>query len=351
MPTRLLRHLEAMTSHRDTALLDTSVLTSLRDLLQVEDIRLYDLAHKGDRILYALTTWCDQAGVHSRHATLVDDDYTPLACHPQIAACVATSAPCLVPDDDHHLHQFLPIFIDRQIVGCCEINYLTPPSRHKKDLAKGILSLYRNYLTLLEDSQTDTLTGLPNRKTFERNLARLLIRGDNPRRANGRGQERRHKAGEENWLVIIDLDHFKQINDRFGHLYGDEVLVLLADLMRKTFRQHDRLFRFGGDEFVVLLRHVSYDNARNTLERLRRQVASHVLPEVGPLTATCGFAMIRPEDTPVTVLGHADDALYYAKEQGRDQVQCYERLLDSGLLPAKQLSLLGESAPETSGAS
>jgi diguanylate cyclase (GGDEF)-like protein len=339
MPKHLLRYLEAMTSHRDTALLDTSVLTSLRDLLQVNDIRLYDLAYKGDDIFYALTTWCDGEGIHSRHSTLVDEDYQSVSCHPQIAACANSGGPMVTLDEHDEPHQFLPIHVENQIFGCCEIHYPAPPTRHKRDLAKGILGLYRNYLTLLEDSQTDTLTGLPNRKTFERNLARLLIRGDAHRRPGRGPQERRQKGDEENWLVIIDLDHFKQINDQFGHLYGDEVLVLLSDLMRRTFRQHDHIFRFGGDEFVVLLRQISYENAKITLERLRRRVASHVLPEVGPLTASCGFAMIRPEDTPVTVLGNADDALYYAKENGRDQIQCFQKLLESGLLPGKQSSV------------
>lgn len=342
MPKRLLRYLEAMTSHRDTALLDTSVLTSLRDLLQVNDIRLYDLAQKGGTTLYALTTWCDGKGIHSRHHQLVDEDYQPVALHPQIATCANSGGSLLATDEDDEPHQFLPIHVDGDVIGCCEIHYNTIPSRHKRDLAKGILGLYRNYLTLLEDSQTDTLTGLPNRKTFERHLARLLIRGEGQRRSNP-ATERRQKGGEENWLVIIDLDHFKQINDRFGHLYGDEVLALLADLMRKTFRQHDHIFRFGGDEFVVLLRRVNYDNALATLERLRRRITSHVLPEIGPLTATCGFAMIRAEDTPVTVLGNADDALYYAKEHGRDQVQCFQKLIEGGLLPGKQMPLLQES--------
>lgn len=333
MPKRLLRYLEAMTSHRDTSLLDTSVLTSLRDLLQVSDIRLYDLARRGNDTLYALTTWCDGEGIHSCHNQLADEDYRSVSCHPQIAACAGSADPLLTNDEENEPHQFLPIHVDGQTIGCCEIHYSSVPSRHKRDLAQGILGLYRNYLTLLEDSQTDTLTGLPNRKTFERHLARMLIRGDVHRR--NPAAERRQRGGEENWLVIIDLDHFKQINDRFGHLYGDEVLVLLADLMRKTFRRHDHIFRFGGDEFVVLLRQVNYDNARNTLERLRRRIASHSLPEIGPLSATCGFASIRPDDTPVTVLGNADDALYYAKEHGRDQIRCFQKLVEEGLLPNK----------------
>lgn len=107
--------------------------------------------------------------------------------------------------------------------------------------------------------------------------------------------------------------------------------------MRKTFRKNDRLFRFGGDEFVVLLRHVSYRSALSTLERLCKKVTSHNLPQVGLLTATIGFTKIGLGDTPNAVLGHADDALYHAKENGRNQVHCFETLVESGALPGKIL--------------
>ena len=58
----------------------------------------------------------------------------------------------------------------------------------------------------------------------------------------------------QNWLAVVDIDHFKQVNDRFGHLYGDEVLILVANILRSSFRSHDRIFRFGGEELGVLLR-------------------------------------------------------------------------------------------------
>lgn len=339
MPKKLLQRLEEMTSNRDTILLDQGVVATLRDLLEVDDIRLYDIARRGGDTLVALTTWSDHEGLHSRHAYLTDKDYEPISCYPEILACTSQgSAAISVHASDSSIYQFISVSVGRRVIACFEIRHFEPPSKHKKDLAKGILGLYRNYLALLEDSQTDTLTGLANRKTFERNIAHLLIRSsDAVLPSNSDDQERRNRAGEENWLAIIDIDHFKQINDRFGHLYGDEILVLLADLMRKTFRKNDRLFRFGGDEFVVLLRHVSYRSALSTLERLCKKVTSHNLPQVGLLTATIGFTKIGLGDTPNAVLGHADDALYHAKENGRNQVHCFETLVESGALPGKIL--------------
>jgi diguanylate cyclase (GGDEF)-like protein len=337
MPNKLLHRLEAMTNHRDTILLEQGVITTLRDLLDVQDIRLYDIARRGDDLFIALSTWCDQEELHSRHASLTEKDYEPISFYPEIMASITRSSDSgfIYAKEGSH-YQFISISVGRQVMACCEIRYLELPSRHKKDLAKGILGLYRNYLTLLEDSQTDTLTGLANRKTFERNIAHLLIRSsDAVLSVTENDQERRNRAVEENWLAIIDIDHFKQINDNFGHLYGDEILELLADLMRMTFRKNDRLFRFGGDEFVVLLRHVSYRSALSTLERLLKRVSSHSLPQVGQLTATVGFTKIRLGDTPNAVLGHADEALYHGKENGRNQVHSFETLVELGVLSKK----------------
>lgn len=340
LPMKLLQHLEAMTSHRDTALLDKGVVTSLRELLGVNEVLLYDIAHQGDELLVALTAWADDEGVHARHTALTNKDYVPISLYPGIMGSVADPVfPPVIDCDDPALFQFIPILVGQEAIACCEIRHLEVPSRHKQYLASGVLALYRNYLTLLEDGQTDTLTGLANRKTFERSIARLLISenaGTEP--SDDVPQERRNSASEENWLVIIDVDYFKQINDKFGHLYGDEILILLANLMGKIFRQNDQIFRFGGDEFVALLRSISYESASNTLERLRASVAQHILPQVDPVTITVGFSMICAEHSPDMALGHADEALYYAKSLGRNQVHCFERLIESGVLLKKELN-------------
>ena len=73
----------------------------------------------------------------------------------------------------------------------------------------------------------------------------------------------------QNWLAVVDIDHFKLVNDRFGHLYGDEVLILVANILRSSFRNQDRIFRFGGEEFVVLLRAATLENARQGFDRFR----------------------------------------------------------------------------------
>ncbi|WP_374477371.1 GGDEF domain-containing protein [Zoogloea sp.] len=129
---------------------------------------------------------------------------------------------------------------------------------------------------------------------------------------------------------------FKRVNDQFGHLYGDEVLLLLARIMQESFRHQDRLFRFGGEEFVVILRATSEDEVAVALERLRASVEGHLFPQVGTVTVSVGYTGINSSDTIPDIVGRADDALYFAKENGRNQVSSYERLLTSGKVSARE---------------
>lgn len=131
---------------------------------------------------------------------------------------------------------------------------------------------------------------------------------------------------------MIDIDHFKRVNDGFGHLIGDEVLVLVARIMRQCFRHYDRLYRFGGEEFVVLLRGGSEVDAQVAFERFRSSVEQYVFPQVQHVTISLGYTEVRHHDTPSAAFSRADQAVYQAKHQGRNQVLCYEALVRTGVL-------------------
>jgi diguanylate cyclase (GGDEF)-like protein len=104
--------------------------------------------------------------------------------------------------------------------------------------------------------------------------------------------------------------------------------------MKKSFRGTDKLFRFGGEEFVVLLRFVSADNAELVFERFRAAVEEHEFPQVGQVTCSLGYVQIDPSLTPAEILGRADEALYFCKENGRNRVCRYETLVSDGLIEA-----------------
>jgi diguanylate cyclase (GGDEF)-like protein len=197
----------------------------------------------------------------------------------------------------------------------------------------GIVGVYRNFHNLLDYSERDSLTGLLNRKTFDDQLARMQQPGaaGNPL-LPGQAERRQPQADQQQWLAVIDVDHFKLVNDRFGHLYGDEVLILIANMLQASFRANDRVFRFGGEEFVVLLRSTTLDNAHRIIDRFRAAVEAHAFPQVGRVTVSIGFTSIEACESPVVTLGHADQALYYAKAHGRNQVCHYDQLVAAGML-------------------
>lgn len=195
-----------------------------------------------------------------------------------------------------------------------------------------LLEFYMNFLTLLDDNERDALTGLLNRKTFDMHSARIIA---TLQKQHQRTPEKSAKV--EYCLAALDIDHFKHINDTFGHIYGDEVLLLFSNLMKKTFRGNDLLFRFGGEEFVVLLVNTNIAYSHIALERFRSAVENHNFPQVGKVTVSIGVASISFDEMPRITIDHADQALYFAKQNGRNQVRVYEELMKQGLLKEQNI--------------
>ena len=135
---------------------------------------------------------------------------------------------------------------------------------------------------------------------------------------------------------MIDIDFFKAVNDNHGHQIGDEVLLLVSRLMNGSFRFHDRLYRFGGEEFVVLMHCESEQDAANAFERLRRNTEAYVFPQVGHITLSAGFTEVKPGDSPSDAIERADRAVYCAKARGRNQVLSHAALVASGALQVSE---------------
>ncbi|MBX9818310.1 MAG: GGDEF domain-containing protein [Burkholderiaceae bacterium] len=223
----------------------------------------------------------------------------------------------------------IPLLTAQGTWGLLEVGAQQPLSTRTLDLLEGILLTYSNLLGLLDYGEKDALTELLNRKTFDGAFFKATAeqQGDDV----PEGGERRHIHTDAGvWLAVLDIDHFKRVNDTYGHLIGDEVLLLLARLMRSSFRFHDQLYRFGGEEFVVLMRCDSAEHARQALERLRERVQAYAFPQVGTITVSIGFSVLLPHDTPSGAFGRADKAVYHAKEHGRNQVCSYQALVASG---------------------
>ena len=218
-----------------------------------------------------------------------------------------------------------------------ELQRAAPFSEDELAELDQFIGILQDHLNLVRYAETDTLTGMLNRKTFDENLDRVLasVQETGEEEAlTAAGSEQRHPPPEPGmiWLSVMDIDHFKQINDRFGHIIGDEVLILLAQLMRDSFRLHDQLFRFGGEEFVAVIRTGTGEDAHRVLERFRERVANHEFPLVGRVTISIGYTLVDPLDTPTELVARADAALYHAKHHGRNLVANYEQLLAKGLI-------------------
>lgn len=173
-------------------------------------------------------------------------------------------------------------------------------------------SVSARFATLSDEAMTDPLTGLYNRRGFHEQSARV-------------------GAAEDQYAIAIDIDHFKTINDRFGHDAGDLVLVRIADLLKQTCRDGDIISRFGGEEFIVLLPDSTRNGAMTMAERIRRVMAGATFSRAGHITISAGVAGLREcGGDREKLLRMADQALYQAKQQGRNQVVFSEIIPEPG---------------------
>jgi diguanylate cyclase (GGDEF)-like protein len=156
-------------------------------------------------------------------------------------------------------------------------------------------------------ASTDLLTGLANRRHFDEVVQAEMHRSS------------RH--GQPLSLMMLDIDHFKRVNDTFGHSIGDRVLQQVADCTRGAVRPYDCLARWGGEEFIILMPNTSLASAAILAERIRESIAAMTTDPVGQVTASLGVAEYLPPSTLGPWLDRADQALYRAKREGRNRVE------------------------------
>jgi diguanylate cyclase (GGDEF)-like protein len=175
------------------------------------------------------------------------------------------------------------------------------------DLAHINHKLQQREAQIVASSLTDPLTGVGNRRRLEQALATEISRAN--------------RTGTRLCAIMADLDHFKRVNDTYGHAAGDRVLTAFGDLLRRHTRAIDIVARFGGEEFVVLTPNTDLDNAVAIANRIRESMAActiEALPD--PVTASFGVAEMVPHEQGSGLLHRADAALYEAKHSGRNRV-------------------------------
>lgn len=167
--------------------------------------------------------------------------------------------------------------------------------------------IFINHEQLKKAAVTDKLTGLYNRAHFDDLLQEELNRSQ--------------RYGDIFGLVLIDFDYFKRINDTYGHQVGDAALIEIAELMLKNLRSSDKIIRWGGEEFIIIYLNTDREEVLKRAEELRHTIASHHFETVGNETASMGITLYKNADTVDSIIKRTDNALYRAKEKGRNRVE------------------------------
>jgi len=329
----ILQSIVEMTRQRDLDSLEYSLAATLAELVPAQRISLNKFLKDDnhDQLEEVVHLFID---MDSKNELSYEWNHEPkiIIADEHITRCIEGLKPVSYKDKGY-ICLLTPILSSGKVIGVLSIDSKQELSEFET-LIDGFTKIYGNYLYILKESECDKLTGLFNRRTFDNKLRRLLKMQRKKQEeytvSENIDEKRKLEDSSCAWLVMLDIDHFKAVNDTFGHLYGDEVILLISQRMKECFRNSDLLFRFGGEEFVVVLEPVPAEQAYTILNNFRKKISDHSFPQVGTVTISIGYAMIKERDYPPTILNLADKALYYAKEHGRNCVYNYELLIADG---------------------
>jgi len=193
----------------------------------------------------------------------------------------------------------------RGLIG--EIVDITKEKEIQRELTRSMRTLEVLMRDAKDASNTDPLTKLYNRNILDEHLPAVIADAQS--------------MGQPVCMMLIDIDNFKQINDTYGHPYGDEILRRFAKALKQTFRQRDIAIRYGGDEFMLVLPGATLEQAQAGAERLRRMVCENCdLPSGTCVTLSIGMTQGIPGDDLQSLIARADEALYSAKKAGKDRI-------------------------------
>jgi diguanylate cyclase (GGDEF)-like protein/PAS domain S-box-containing protein len=193
------------------------------------------------------------------------------------------------------------------LLACCAFD-ITDQMRREADLQRVQDQLEEANRKLNSLALTDSLTGLWNRRAFDSRLETSMMAS--------------HRSSQSMALLMLDIDNFKSINDRFGHSYGDTVLRDFASILNRVKRNEDVACRFGGEEFSILLPNADIKGAKSLASRILDALHAYAW-EKSPVTASIGVAMCTREASSDELVDGADEALYQAKRSGKDRFVCY----------------------------
>ena len=327
----LIQAIIALTEQGSSRALDAALLEQVGALLSPDEVALYDLFDAGGGAEF-LAESLEYA--RARDALGIDRNVNFDVRQAQgFVACIKAGGRVVNTGDDDRVRTLYPIHGQSGVTALLVADYDACPAEEPAWMS-SLLAAYQNQKRLLFTLERDALTQLLNRQTFDRQVWEIIRRV---------GVDAAPPAGDPGRIAfgILDIDHFKVVNDTYGHLYGDEMLLLFARQMNKWFRYSDLTFRYGGEEFCVVLFDVDHDVAGRVFERFRQAVEAYPFPQIGQRTVSTGFTLIRPRDQPGDLIDRADKALYFAKQHGRNRVCSHEELVTAGHLAEGEARMVG----------
>lgn len=339
MESKILQSVVNITKQRDLDSMESSLVVTLAELLPVTNISILKVIKENNIV-------CAEEVVNLSINNEKNDPFSwgvesnIIVTDKYFDACINNSEIITYKHKKHFTRHLFPINDDSQSIGCLLIDSYEDLSTHMS-LIEGFAKIYENYMIVFNESERDKLTGLFNRRTFDNKLLKLLKSQKHRKlqqEIHSQFKDRRHKDHNDTaWLIMIDIDHFKRVNDSYGHIFGDEVILTISQKMKSCFRSSDLLFRMGGEEFVILLEPVPKNVAERLIDHLRKTIAKHQFSQIGTVTVSTGYTRITEKDYPPIVLENADKALYYAKDHGRNCSYNYETLVEQGeIIPPKK---------------
>jgi len=306
-----------LAEQRDIEALDVTLFDIITSHIPEAHVRFYHLRgqNPGEGIKASIHKVLDsQPSAVEKELKLTDED---------VQLCIADGNPVFASDNAHKPRSLFPIQSKISVTTVIALSSICT-DQHKNFL-DPLVKIYSSHSLLLNRNEHDSLTGLYNRYALDNKINHIYT--------SANSNKRRSKENQEDiCIALIDIDLFKSINDRFGHINGDEVLIRFAQEMRRCFRDFDLLFRYGGEEFVIIFHELSLQTAEFVLQRFRKRIERYKFPLVGKVTASIGYTQLNTSRNASEIVCQADRALYYAKNHGRNSVCCYETLKKSGKL-------------------
>lgn len=334
--------LAEITRYRDREVIERSLLKTLLEFETESNFRLYQVLHYEPELKLGMLAYA------SNNTIITAEDINQYKLPPYfdkpLQQVINKGEILSIESNENGLstHILYPAFNAEDEIFAILFQSSKTSDYESQRFVHGLLRIYSNYLEMIELTKRDKLTGLLNRETLEAEITRILISNNTPEHhtaspdiIKSEADSRHYKGQQKHWLCVLDIDHFKLINDNYGHIYGDEILILVARLLEKSVREFDKIFRFGGEEFVILIKSYDATDAVQAFERIRKVIETHQYAKISALTVSIGGTQITTQTDPRNVIESADQALYYAKQNGRNQAHLYETLVAENKITVK----------------